>query len=63
MNFQYAEGSYDVLRRSPTFDLKSSDSHGTQCAGEIVAARNSVCGVGVAFDAKISGITSDIESK
>ena len=31
-------------------------SHGTRCAGEIVAvANNSICGVGVAYNAKIGG--------
>jgi hypothetical protein len=31
--------------------------HGTRCAGEIaMLPNNSVCGVGVAFDAKIGGI-------
>jgi hypothetical protein len=31
-------------------------SHGTRCAGEIVAvANNSDCGVGVAYNAKIGG--------
>ncbi|OJJ49296.1 hypothetical protein ASPZODRAFT_1445842 [Penicilliopsis zonata CBS 506.65] len=32
------------------------DKHGTRCCGEIAAARNDVCGVGVAYDSKISGI-------
>ncbi|KAF4534441.1 Peptidase S8/S53 subtilisin/kexin/sedolisin [Lasiodiplodia theobromae] len=32
------------------------DTHGTRCAGEVAAARNSACGVGVAYDARISGI-------
>ena len=31
-------------------------SHGTRCAGEIAAvANNSVCGVGVAYEASIGG--------
>lgn len=30
--------------------------HGTRCAGEVAAvANNGVCGVGVAYDAKIGG--------
>jgi hypothetical protein len=34
----------------------SFPSHGTRCAGEIVAvANNSDCGVGVAYNAKIGG--------
>lgn len=50
-------GSYDFNDR---VDLPmprlQDDTHGTRCAGEVAAARNSQCGVGVAFDAKISGI-------
>jgi len=52
-----------------SFDLNSGDSdpmpdwskaknhHGTRCAGEIAAiANNHVCGVGVAYGARVSGI-------
>ncbi|XP_062516362.1 proprotein convertase subtilisin/kexin type 4-like isoform X2 [Corticium candelabrum] len=31
-------------------------SHGTACAGEISAGRNSRCGVGVAYEARVGGI-------
>ena len=32
-------------------------SHGTRCAGEVAAvANNSICGVGVAYDANIGGM-------
>jgi kexin len=34
----------------------SDDQHGTRCAGEIAAAKNDVCGVGVAYNAKVAGI-------
>ena len=34
----------------------SDDQHGTRCAGEIAAAKNDVCGVGVAYNAQVSGI-------
>ncbi|KAL8706731.1 MAG: hypothetical protein Q9201_000256 [Fulgogasparrea decipioides] len=34
----------------------SDDKHGTRCAGEIAAVRNGVCGVGVAYNAKIGGL-------
>lgn len=38
-------------------DSKLDNAHGTKCAGEVAAeADNHVCGVGVAFDAKIGGI-------
>lgn len=36
---------------------KAKNHHGTRCAGEIAAiANNHVCGVGVAYGAKVSGI-------
>lgn len=54
---KFAEGSYDfndhVSEPKPRlFD----DRHGTRCAGEIAAVKNDVCGVGVAWDAKVAGI-------
>lgn len=53
----YAEGSWDFNEHDPeprpTLD---DDKHGTRCAGEVSAARNDVCGVGVAYDSKIAGI-------
>ncbi|KAK9728510.1 pheromone processing endoprotease, variant 2 [Basidiobolus ranarum] len=53
----FAEGSYDFNDHSPVPSPKLSDDyHGTRCAGEIAAANNSVCGVGVAFGSKVSGI-------
>lgn len=53
----YAQGSYDFNdhREEPRPTL-SDDKHGTRCAGEVSAAKNDVCGVGVAYDSKISGI-------
>lgn len=34
----------------------SFDRHGTRCAGEVAAvANNDICGVGVAYNAKIGG--------
>jgi kexin len=53
----YAEGSFDFNDRGPEpkprlFD----DKHGTRCAGEIAAARNNICGVGMAYDSKVAGI-------
>ncbi|KAK9728498.1 pheromone processing endoprotease [Basidiobolus ranarum] len=53
----FAEGSYDfnnhVAEPKPRlFD----DYHGTRCAGEIAAANNTACGVGVAFGAKVAGV-------
>lgn len=53
----FADGSYDYNDPGPEprprlFD----DKHGTRCAGEIAAGRNNACGVGMAFDGKVSGI-------
>ncbi|XP_077985620.1 proprotein convertase subtilisin/kexin type 7-like [Glandiceps talaboti] len=54
------EGSWDLNSNDadpmPKVDAKGQNHHGTRCAGEIAAVRNSVCGVGVAFNAEISGI-------
>ncbi|KAJ3033582.1 pheromone processing endoprotease [Rhizophlyctis rosea] len=54
---QFAEGSYDyndhvALPKPKVVD----DHHGTRCAGEVAAVRNDVCGVGVAYGAKVSGV-------
>lgn len=53
----YAAGSYDfndhVSLPKPQTD---SDRHGTRCAGEVAAVKNDVCGVGVAYNAKVSGV-------
>ncbi|KAJ2716839.1 pheromone processing endoprotease [Coemansia spiralis] len=55
-NFDF-RGSYDFNDRTklPTPRLED-DYHGTRCAGQIAAARNDVCGVGVAYGAKVAGI-------
>ncbi len=53
----FAEGSYDF--NEDTDEPKprlADDKHGTRCAGEIAAVRNGVCGVGVAYNAKIGGL-------
>ncbi|KAL7668816.1 hypothetical protein ACOME3_009500 [Neoechinorhynchus agilis] len=42
---------------SPRYDAENNNRHGTRCAGEVAAvANNSLCIVGVAYDAKIGGI-------
>jgi kexin len=53
----FAEGSYDFNDHQdlPVPKL-SDDRHGTRCAGEVAAGRNDVCGVGLAYDSKISGV-------
>ncbi|KAJ1908805.1 pheromone processing endoprotease [Tieghemiomyces parasiticus] len=51
------EGSYDFNNHTkyPT-PTTPEDYHGTRCAGEIAAVKNGVCGLGVAYEAKISGL-------
>ena len=53
----FAEGSYDFNDKSDEPKPRlSDDRHGTRCAGEIAAVKNGVCGVGVAYSAKIGGL-------
>ncbi|KAF9907529.1 pheromone processing endoprotease [Linnemannia zychae] len=56
VNF-HAKGSYD-FNDNVELPLPQlwDDNHGTRCAGEIASARNDLCGVGVAWDAKVAGI-------
>ncbi|OAA71569.1 pheromone processing endoprotease KexB [Cordyceps fumosorosea ARSEF 2679] len=53
----FAEGSkdYNDPGQDPSPKLPE-DGHGTRCAGEVAAVKNDVCGVGVAYDAKVAGI-------
>ncbi|KAG8526963.1 uncharacterized protein KY384_008392 [Bacidia gigantensis] len=53
----FAKGSYDFNEgvEEPKPRL-SDDRHGTRCAGEIAAVKNGVCGVGVAYTARIGGL-------
>ena len=54
------EGSFDLNSNDndpmPMYDEREENKHGTRCAGEIAAVPNDVCGVGVSFGAKFSGI-------
>jgi kexin len=53
----YANGSWDFNDPGPDPKPRlSDDRHGTRCAGEIAAVRNNVCGVGIAYDGKVSGV-------
>ncbi|KAJ5631150.1 uncharacterized protein N7484_011250 [Penicillium longicatenatum] len=53
----FAEGSYDFNEGGPEpRPLLIDDKHGTRCSGEIGAAKNDYCGVGVAYDSKVAGI-------
>ncbi|CAO3607531.1 unnamed protein product [Cunninghamella echinulata] len=53
----FAEGSYDF---NDHVDLPTpvlwNDYHGTRCAGQIAAVKNDACGVGIAYNSKVSGI-------
>ncbi|EJU05150.1 hypothetical protein DACRYDRAFT_113341 [Dacryopinax primogenitus] len=50
-------GSWDFNDHVPEPKPRlSDDRHGTRCTGEIGAARNDVCGVGVAYQTRVSGI-------
>lgn len=53
----YAKGSHDFNDNTDEPKPRlSDDRHGTRCAGEVAAVRNDVCGVGVAYDSKVSGL-------
>nr|XP_060611444.1 furin [Anolis sagrei ordinatus]XP_060611445.1 furin [Anolis sagrei ordinatus]XP_060611446.1 furin [Anolis sagrei ordinatus] len=53
--------SYDVNDQDsdpqPRYTQMNDNRHGTRCAGEVAAvANNGICGVGVAYNAKIGGV-------
>ncbi|KAJ3076390.1 pheromone processing endoprotease [Podochytrium sp. JEL0797] len=53
----FAEGSYDFNDHMPDPSPKTTyDRHGTRCAGEIAAVKNGVCGVGIAYESKVSAV-------
>jgi subtilisin family serine protease len=53
---KFAAGSYDFNDHTDLPKPRlSDDTHGTRCAGEIAAVKNGVCGVGMAYDAKVAG--------
>ena len=42
---------------NPRYDYSDSNRHGTRCAGQVAASpNNSLCAVGIAFNAQIGGI-------
>lgn len=49
--------TYDTPTYYMGYDMAADhNEHGTRCAGEIAAvANNGVCGVGIAYEASISG--------
>ena len=55
--YQDMKNSYDYVGKKDTPESPDTeDNHGTMCAGAIAGAKNDVCGVGVAFNAKIAGL-------
>ncbi|XP_078313201.1 furin-like protease kpc-1 isoform X2 [Crassostrea virginica] len=55
------DASYDVNSHDqdpqPHYDYSNENRHGTRCAGEVAAKENNnVCGVGVAYNARIGGV-------
>ncbi|KAF9265681.1 kex protein [Marasmius fiardii PR-910] len=32
------------------------DHHGTRCAGQVAAGKNTACGIGIAYDSKVAGV-------
>ncbi|KAJ8402031.1 hypothetical protein AAFF_G00372660 [Aldrovandia affinis] len=55
-----AKASYDINGNDrdpmPQYDSSNKNKHGTRCAGIVAASANSLCAVGVAFNAKIGGV-------
>jgi len=60
INSYSPEASFDLNADdddpTPELDDKGENKHGTRCAGEVAAVANDICGVGIAFGAKFSGI-------
>ena len=53
----FLDGSWDFNQKTQIPQNRLADDiHGTRCAGEIAAVRDSNCGVGVAYEAKVSGL-------
>ncbi|KAJ6531334.1 peptidase S8/S53 domain-containing protein [Mycena capillaripes] len=49
--------SYDFNDHEPLPTPKlSDDHHGTRCAGQIAAAKNKACGIGLAYESKVAGV-------
>ena len=46
-----------------SFSGVSCISHGTRCAGEVsAAANNNICGVGVAYNSKVAGVYTRLDT-
>ncbi|KAJ7256538.1 kex protein [Mycena haematopus] len=52
-----ADDSYDFNDHEPLPTPKlSDDHHGTRCAGQVAAAKNAACGIGLAYESKVAGV-------
>ncbi|XP_036385914.1 proprotein convertase subtilisin/kexin type 5 [Megalops cyprinoides] len=56
-----SQASFDINGNdqdpTPRYNPSNDNKHGTRCAGQVAAsANNSLCGVGVAFNARIGGV-------
>ncbi|KAJ2923464.1 hypothetical protein H1R20_g13638, partial [Candolleomyces eurysporus] len=52
-----ADDSYDFNDHEDLPTPKNyDDHHGTRCAGQVAAVRNTACGVGIAYDSKVAGV-------
>ncbi|KAF9013917.1 peptidase S8/S53 domain-containing protein [Cyathus striatus] len=48
----YDFNDHEDLPTPKNFD----DHHGTRCAGQVAAGKNTVCGVGIAYESKVAGV-------
>ncbi|KAF9473769.1 hypothetical protein BDN70DRAFT_885532 [Pholiota conissans] len=48
----YDFNDHEMLPTPKNFD----DHHGTRCAGQIAAEKNTVCGIGIAYESKVAGV-------
>ena len=56
-NSQDDNSSYDFVKYDNDPSPNFNDSHGTECAGVVSMSKsNGLCGVGVAYNAKIAGM-------
>ena len=57
---QDPQASYDFNDHDsdpiPRYDPTNENKHGTRCAGEVSAAKNNICAVGVAYNSRIGGM-------
>ncbi|XP_072338235.1 proprotein convertase subtilisin/kexin type 4-like isoform X2 [Scyliorhinus torazame] len=40
----------------PRYNFNDENRHGTRCAGEVAAVANNLCGIGIAYNARIGGV-------